>query len=381
MRFWPVVRSGPIVESRIADQDHGDRLEDRAARQHDREGEAHHHEREILGRAEDERELGQRRGQGRDHEGRDGAGEERADRRDAERDAGPALPRHLVAVERGHDGARFAGDVEQDRGGRAAILRAVIDPRQHDQRRDRVEPEGDRQEDRDGRDRSDARQHADQGAEQAAGEAQGDVHRRKRDAEAGAEIETKSMARSEIDRKRGNQQHRHGLVQGERNSPMQNSVITSAKMTSSCGRHFVAAEAADQHGDRRRDEEAEAADACTRKTSCRDRRRAARADASAPAGRPPGERPMTTSTTPHEADADRDPARQHGGTDGCERALRQLAHRPHDEGCERHQRRPDQILRRTAATGRRCVAASLTSFIEPLRHGMEAATRRRDAVR
>ena len=91
--------------------------------------------------------------------------------------ATPARPclRHLVAVERGDDRGRLAGDVDQDRRGRAAILRAVIDAGEHDQRADRIEPEGDRQQHRDRRDRPDAGQHADQRADEAADEAEQDV--------------------------------------------------------------------------------------------------------------------------------------------------------------------------------------------------------------
>ena len=45
--------------------------------------------------------LGQRRREQRDQQRGDRAGEERADRGGGQRRAGPALPRHLVAVERG----------------------------------------------------------------------------------------------------------------------------------------------------------------------------------------------------------------------------------------------------------------------------------------
>ena len=69
-------------------------------------------------------------------------------------------------------------------GGRAAILRAVIDAGEHDQRADRRQAEGDRQQHRDGGERADAGQHADQRADQRADQAQEDVHReRDRDAE------------------------------------------------------------------------------------------------------------------------------------------------------------------------------------------------------
>ncbi len=111
-----------------------------------------------------------------DQEGGDRAGEERADRRDGERRARPALPRHLVAVDGGHGRGGLARHVDEDRGGRAAILRAVVDAGQHDQRRHRIaELEGDRQEHGDGRRGADARQHADQRAEQHADQAEEQV--------------------------------------------------------------------------------------------------------------------------------------------------------------------------------------------------------------
>ena len=67
-----------------------------------------------------------------------------------------------MAVERGDDRGRLARDVDQDRRGRAAVLRAVIDAGEHDHGGRRIEIEGQRQQHRDGRDRADARQHADQ---------------------------------------------------------------------------------------------------------------------------------------------------------------------------------------------------------------------------
>ena len=91
--------------------------------------------------------------------------------------AGPARPclRHLVAVERGDHRGRLARDVDQDRGGRAAVLRAVIDAGEHDQRADRRQAEGDRQQHRDGGERADAGQHADQRADQRAEQTEHDV--------------------------------------------------------------------------------------------------------------------------------------------------------------------------------------------------------------
>ena len=86
--------------------------------------------------------------------------------------AAPARPflRHGVAVDAGHHRGGFARDAQQDRGGRAAILRAVIDAGEHHDRLGGVEPEGQRQQDGDAGERADARQHADQRADQAAEE-------------------------------------------------------------------------------------------------------------------------------------------------------------------------------------------------------------------
>ena len=91
------------------------------------------HQRGIFRRAEAQRHFRQRR---RDQHQRDdagGAGNEGRDRRHAERLARAPLPRHLVAVEAGHHRGRLARQVEQDRRGRAAVLRAVIDAGEHDE--------------------------------------------------------------------------------------------------------------------------------------------------------------------------------------------------------------------------------------------------------
>ena len=113
---------------------------------------------------------------------------EGADGRNAERHAGAALAGHLVAVEGGHHGGRLAGNVDQDRGGRAAVLGAVIDAGQHDQRADRVEPEGDRQQHRDGGDRPDAGKDANQSADEAAQEGEAEILERQCDPEAEAQV-------------------------------------------------------------------------------------------------------------------------------------------------------------------------------------------------
>jgi hypothetical protein len=88
---------------------------------------------------------------------------------------GAALLGHLETVERGHHRGRFTGNVDQDRRGRAAILRAVVDAGQHDQRANRRQAEGDRQQHGDGGDGADAGQHADQRAYQRADQAEQQV--------------------------------------------------------------------------------------------------------------------------------------------------------------------------------------------------------------
>ncbi len=128
-----------------------------------------------------------RREQGDDH-GREGAGEERAERRRRQRRPGAALPRHLVAVDGRHRRRRFARQVDEDRRGRAAVLRAVIDAGQHDERGRRRQREGDRQQHGDGGGRPDARQDADHRAEQHADEAVEEVERLEGGREAEGEI-------------------------------------------------------------------------------------------------------------------------------------------------------------------------------------------------
>ena len=66
--------------------------------------------------AEEQREPRERHADGGDDQRRHGAGEERAERGDAERGAGAALLRHLVAVERRHHRGDLAGHVDEDRG-------------------------------------------------------------------------------------------------------------------------------------------------------------------------------------------------------------------------------------------------------------------------
>ena len=128
------------------------------------------------------------RGRERDQQRRDAAGEERTQRGNAEGRSRASPTRHLVAVDGGHDRGRLTRDVDQDCGGRAAVLGAVIDAGEQDQGRLRLQGERDRQQHGHRRDRADAGQYADDGAEQNADEAVGDVLDGQRDGKSQAEI-------------------------------------------------------------------------------------------------------------------------------------------------------------------------------------------------
>ena len=166
--------AGHHVDADAAEQQaegrHQQRAGERGGRHVGEEDQAEDQERGVFRRPEAQRKGAERR---RDHGQRDdaeGAGDERADRGDAERRAGAALLRHGVAVDAGHHRGGLARNPHQDRGGRAAVLRAVIDAGQHDDRLGGVEAEGHRQQDADAGERTDAGQHADQRADHAAEE-------------------------------------------------------------------------------------------------------------------------------------------------------------------------------------------------------------------
>src|SRR5262249_38864114 len=133
--------------------------------------EREHHEREIVGGSELERPIHHHGREEGDTEGADRAGNERADGRGRDRRAGAAVARHLVTLERRDDGGALARRVEQNRRGRAAIHRAVVDAGEKNECRGRLDLEGDRQEQRDGQRRTEAGKDADRGAQRGAEEA------------------------------------------------------------------------------------------------------------------------------------------------------------------------------------------------------------------
>ena len=183
---WPKSKRGDAdlrIDADGAEQHPGgagsEAFEDGAAdRGQRRQPEEHQHE--VLGRTERQRDLGQGRREQHEAEGAEDAGDERADRGDAQGHAAAALEGHLVAVEGGHHRGRLARHVDQHRGKRAAVLRAVIEAGEHDDGGGGARAEGERQEQRDRRRGADARQHADDLPQQHAEEAHQQVHRRRR---------------------------------------------------------------------------------------------------------------------------------------------------------------------------------------------------------
>src|SRR5262249_5329690 len=138
----------------------------------------------IVGRPELERPIHHHGRQKGDAEGADRTGNERADGRGRERRAGAAVARHLVTLERRDDGGALARRVEQNRRGRAAIHRAIVNAGEKDECRGGLDLEGDRQEQRDGQRRAEARKDADGGAQRGAHQAPQEIHRSERDRKA-----------------------------------------------------------------------------------------------------------------------------------------------------------------------------------------------------
>ena len=114
----------------------------------------------------------------RHQHGGDGAGHERADGRRGQRRAGAAALGHLEAFERGDHGAGLARRIQQDRGGRSAVHRAVVDAGEEDHAGRGLHLRGDRQQHRHRHRRAQPGQHADRGAHRAADEGPQQVDRR-----------------------------------------------------------------------------------------------------------------------------------------------------------------------------------------------------------
>ena len=162
------------------DEHRDEALEYRVAGQHDHQQECEHHQRGVLRRTEVHRDVGCQRSQECQADHAEGARDEGGDRRDPECLARATLLGHLVAVDTGDDRRGLAWDVQQDRRRRTAVLGAVIDAGHHDQAGGRVEPGGQRQQDRDRGRRPEAGQDADERAQQAADDEPQQIGRRYR---------------------------------------------------------------------------------------------------------------------------------------------------------------------------------------------------------
>ena len=170
-------------------EQHADVALDRAlAGEQGHRGQADEHQGEGLGRAERERPARQQRRDQHQQDDAEGAGDERADRGDAERRPGAPLQRHLVAVDAGHHRGRFAGRVDQHRGDGAAVHRAGVEGGEHDDSGGRLHAEGERQQQRHPGRRPHPGQRADQDAHDDAADRHEQVERRQRDREAEREV-------------------------------------------------------------------------------------------------------------------------------------------------------------------------------------------------
>jgi hypothetical protein len=192
-RCAPELTSVP-TSPRSRENDHADGVKQGPLGQHDRREQAEHHEGEVVRRTELERKLGERRSEQRKQEGGNRAREERTDRGSGQGHAGPSLTRHLVAVKRRDHRGGLTRHVDQDGRGRSAVLGAVVDAGEHDQRRDRREGEGHGQQHGDRGRRPESGQHADQRSKKDAGEAVQQVRQRDRCRETEAEVGKKFHA-------------------------------------------------------------------------------------------------------------------------------------------------------------------------------------------
>ncbi|MDT4829244.1 hypothetical protein FQZ97_626590 [compost metagenome] len=164
-------------------QDHRNRLGQRARGQHHGANQAQAHQREVLGGAELECDLSQRGRKTGQQQSSHAACEERTQGSDCQGGASAAVAGHLVAVQHGHHRGRFPWQRHENGRRGAAVLGAVVDACQHDQAGHRGQHVRDRQQHRDGRNRADARQHANQRTQNAAQQCIGEVLGRERDRE------------------------------------------------------------------------------------------------------------------------------------------------------------------------------------------------------
>src|SRR4030095_10770898 len=130
--------------------------------------------------------------------------------------------------------------MEQDGRGRAAVLGAVVDAREHDERRQRRQVKRDGEEQADRGEGTDAGKHADQRAERHAGEAIGEVLGRKGNGQAERQV----PGQLHQDWKSQKAKSRYGSLRPYTNTPPANALITSVSSTTSRRRNSRPAAAA-----------------------------------------------------------------------------------------------------------------------------------------
>ncbi|MEY9625874.1 hypothetical protein ABIA27_000909 [Sinorhizobium fredii] len=158
----------PIEGEREAEHHRDERLEGGLRTHRDEAGKGEEIDGEIFGRGEFQSEIRNPAGKQRDHHHAGERPEAGRHEGKGQRPARLAGLGHRIAVEGGGDGGRFARDVEEDRGRRAAEQRPPIHAGEQDDRRDRIHREGQRQEQGHPVRRAEAGQHADQDAERHA---------------------------------------------------------------------------------------------------------------------------------------------------------------------------------------------------------------------
>ena len=187
-RAWPVCGVDSHDAEGQAGEERREAADARGAEDAGDRREGEHHEREVVGRPEDEGQLGHGWRRERQHERGERAGDEGADRRGGEGSGAAAATRHAVALERRHDRAALAGGVQEDRRRGPAVHGAVEDGGEHDEGAGRVhlhrhgKEQGDRQRG------ADAREDPDRRPEDRADERPEEVQRGERHREAVGEL-------------------------------------------------------------------------------------------------------------------------------------------------------------------------------------------------
>jgi hypothetical protein len=124
---------GADLAEQHADQAHRHAVEQAAGGDEAHADEADQHQGAVVGRPEQEGHLAQRGRQEGEHDDGHRAADEARDARGEQGQPGLALERHLVAVDAGHDAAGVR-DLHRDGADAVAVLGAVVDAGQHDER-------------------------------------------------------------------------------------------------------------------------------------------------------------------------------------------------------------------------------------------------------